>query len=401
MTKRTTVSLLKLVSGVSLISSFFVVPVAFAQPTNLTPSSQPATTSLKTVVDQKNLSDTGFLSAAWSFGLVGTSFANEKEQAQIAGLVLGGKARYGLLPSLEMKLDAGVNVQSGYAQSQFGENVPKNGVELREALVQFKPISRVTLQAGAINQAHWNAPLIVSAQAFPGALERVLLGSKSFNVELKAQQAVPTSSTLATKSVEAETMPTFMTEGATVRAKLLERVSLSVFALHYAFSNLPSVVAQDSELYGNTVTEVTAKRSQFTYGFDGFSYGAGAKVLLSRTLLWGADGQVVQNASAPGSFNQAYLASSGFEIGLAGDIDLKPKAEYFFAESDVTPGYYNGSDRGHNNRVGWAADLSATFKKAGFTVGGRYVMSELINTSLNQTRQSFILLRFESTHALL
>ncbi len=387
--------------GVSLVLGLLSGLNALAQPTNLTPSAKPLATSLSTVVDKKNLGETGFLSAEWSFGLQGQSFSNEKEQAQVAGLALGGKVRYGLLPSLEVKLDAAANLQTGYAQSRFGENVPKNGPELHEAVIQYKPIPRFTLQAGAINQAHLSSPLIVSAQAFPATLERILLGSKLFNVEIKAQQAVPTSSTLSTKSLDAEQMPTFMTEGLTIRTKFAQRVALSVFAFHYAFNDLPSVVASDSELYGNTVTEVTAKRSQFTYGFDGFSYGGGAKVLMARETVWMIDGQIVRNASAPASYNQAYLATTGFEFGLRGDVDLKPKAEYFFAESDVTPGYYNGSDRGHNNRRGWAADVSATFKKAGFTIGGRYVMSELINASLNQTRQSFILLRFESLHALL
>jgi hypothetical protein len=245
-----------------------------------------------------------------------------------------------------------------------------------------------------------NSPLLFSEQAFPGALERVLLGTKEFNVELKAQQAVPTSTTLSTKSVDAEQTPTFMTEGVTARAKLMERVGFSVFGLHYAFHNLPSSVAQESELYGNTVTEITAKQNKFTYEFDGFSYGAGTKVLLTREIAWTLDGQILTNSKAPDSFNQGQLASSGFEIGLPGDIDLKPKGEVFFAESDVTPGFYNGSDLGHNNRSGWAADLSATFKKAGFLIGGRFVQSDLINQSLVQSRQSFIMLRFETLYAL-
>lgn len=378
---------------------------ASAAPTNLTPNSTPSNsipsdTSLRTVVDQPARKKTGVIEAGWNMQLAGESFADEKQQAQTAGLELGGKIRYGLLPSLEMKADAGVALESGYAQSRFGDNTPKNGLDLREALVQYKPIQRVTISAGAINQAHLNSPLLVSAQAFPGVLERVLLGTKEFNVEVKAQQAVPTSSTLSTKSVDAEQTPTFMTEGLTARMKLFDRVSFSVFGLHYAFHNLPSTVAQESELYGNTVTEITAKQDKFAYDFDGFSYGGGTKVLLTREIAWTLDGQILTNAKAPDSFNQGQLASSGLEIGLPGDIDLKPKGEIFFAESDVAPGFYNGSDRGHNNRTGWAADLSVTFKKAGFLVGGRFVRSDLINQSLVQSRQSYIMLRFETLYAI-
>lgn len=352
-----------------------------------------ATTIQNQIQNQKRIE------AGWNLSLSGQSFSNEKEQAQTAGLELAGKLRYRLLPQLEMKADAGVSLQSGYAQSRFGDNTPKSGLALREAVLQFKPLNRVTLQAGAIDQGHLNAPLLVSAQAFPGVLERILLGTKEFNAELKAQQAVPTSTTLSTKAVEAEETPTFLTESLTVRAKLFDRMSVNVFGLHYAFRNLPSTVATDSELYGNTVTALTAKRDRFTYDFDGFGYGGGTKILLARHVAWTLDGQILQNAKAPESYNQGQLASSGFEIGLPGDVDVKPKGEIFFAESDVAPGYYNGSDRGHNNRAGWAADLSVAFKKAGFALGGRFVQADLINSSLVQTRQSFVLLHFETLHA--
>lgn len=369
-----------------------------AAPTNLGPDAEPATNELRTTTAPAVKS--GVLEAGCNMSLSGESFSDEKEQAQTAGLELGGKLRYGLLPNLEMKVDAGMMLESGYAQSVFGDNTPKNGLDLREAIVQYRPFAPITLEAGAINQAHLNAPLIVSAQAFPAVLERVLIGSHTFNVEAKAQQAVPTSSTLSTESVDTEQTPTFLTEEITARAKLASRVSVSVFGLHYAFNNLPSNVASQSELYGNTVNEITAKQYQFAYAFNGFSYGAGTKVLLSRTFAWTLDGQVVVNPQAPASYNQGQLASSGFEIGLPGDIDLKPKGEVFFAESDIAPGFYNGSDRGHNNRTGWAADLSATFKKAGFLVGGRYVNADLIDSSLVQSHQTFIMLRFETLYAL-
>jgi len=397
-------------AAVVLIASVDVRALASADPgaQSIAPASTVARTALAPQAanaPQTNLrtnltNSSKKIEAGWTLSLEGESFSNEKEQAQTAGIELGGKVRYALLPQLEMKADAGVSLQSGYAQSRFGDNTPKNGLDLREALVQYKPMRQLTLQAGAINQAGLNAPLIVSAQAFPAVLERALIGTKDFNVEAKAQQAVPTSSTLSTKSVEAEQTPTFMAEELTARAKLSNRVAAHILGLHYAFHNLPSTVATDSELYGNTVTQITAKRDQFTYEFNGFGYGGGVKVLLARELAWTLDGQIVQNTDAPSSYNQGQIATSGFEIGLPGDIDLAPKGELFFAESDVAPGFYNGSDRGHNNRTGWAADVKATFKKAGFAVGGRFVQSDLINESLVQTRQSFVMISFETLYAL-
>lgn len=399
--KETKMDVTALISSALVIfglTTLSVSPAAVAQPTNLGASGRPASASLRTVVDQPPKS--GVLEAGWSMALGGQSYSNEKEQAQTAGLELGGRLRYGLLPNLELKSEAGLSLQSGYAQSRFGDNTPKNGIDLREALIQYKPLSRVTLQAGAINQAHLNSPLLVSAQAFPAVLEQVVLGSKDFNVEFKAQQAVPTSSTLSTQSIEAESTPNFMTEGVQVRGQISERLLVSVYGFHYAFHNLPTTVATASELYGNTVTPLTANRDRFTYEFDGISYGSSLKLKLSRTLQWLLDAQILNNLKAPDSYGQGQLASTGFEIGLASDVDLKPKGEIFFAESDVAPGFYNGSDRGHNNRTGWAADLSATFKKAGFLVGARFVNADTINQTLLQTHQTFVMLRFETLYAL-
>ena len=118
---------------------------AFAAPTNLGPDSTPASTTLRTNLE-KTPSKKGIIEAGWNMSLAGESFSNEKEQAQTAGLELGGKIRYGLLPQLEMKADAGLSLQSGYAQSRFGDNTPKNGLDLeRSSSFNIKPLSRVTL----------------------------------------------------------------------------------------------------------------------------------------------------------------------------------------------------------------------------------------------------------------
>lgn len=356
---------------------------------------------LTTKLEPKAKRRIGIISAGWRMGLEGQNFSNEKEQARTAGLGLRGDIRYGLLPSLEMRAEAGVSLQSGYAQSRFGDNTPRSGLDLREALVQWKPVSRVTLQAGAINQSHVEAPLLVAGQPFPGVTERLLLGTKQFNVELKAEQAVPTSTQLSAKTVEAETTPTFMTEMLTARAKVTNRVTLSAHGLHYAFRSLPTTVAAASELFGNTVTPLTGKTSAFTYEFDGYGYGGGVNVLMSRTLSWNLDGQILQNTKAPASYGAGQILTSGFTIGLPGDVDLKPQAEMFYAESDVAPAFYNGSDRGHNNRQGWGVNLESVFKEAGFLIGARFVQSNLINESTVQSRQSFLMIRFETLYDLL
>lgn len=336
--------------------------------------------------------------ASWNLAITGDGYSDEQQQAQTTGLGLNGKLDYKFLPSLELKAAAGVSMQSGYAQSRFGDNTPSSGVTLKEAVIVLKPISAFAVSAGAIDQGHLAAPILVSSQPFPGVKERLLLGSRAFNVEIKAQQTIPTSKTLSTKAVEAEVTPSFTTETLALRSAAIPRVELLAYGTHFAFRSLPSNVALESERYGNSVTPISANRARFTYEFDGYVAGGETKIALFDGLKVTAEGQMLQNTKADQSYGSGQFIGAGLEIALPGDVDLKPKAGTFFAESDVAPGFYNSSNFGHNNRTGWTAGFDAIFKQAGFKFGADYVSSELINASTLQSRMSYIQLRFETLY---
>ena len=362
------------------------------------------TSSVKTDLSQ-NISPKkkriGLISAGWTLSLDAESFADTHEQAQTTGLGLLGDVRYRLLPALEMKAAARLSLESGYAQSRFGDNTPNSGVSLKEAVLVLKPFQGASLQGGAIDQGHLNSKLLVDSQPFPGVLERYIFGSHAFNVELKAEQTIPTSKTLSTKAIEAETTPSFTTETLALRSRPMESLELLAFGTHYAFHNLPSTVAVESERYGNTVTSMTAKTGHFAYEFDGYVAGAESKVGISRGLKWGVEGEILKNLKADDSFGDAQTLMTSLEMALPGDIDLIPRAGVFFTESDVSPGFYNAADLGHNNRTGWTAGVETVFKQSGFKLGGDFVHSDLINPSSIQSALTYFQIRFETLHELL
>lgn len=337
----------------------------------------------------------------WRMGVSGQSFATEKEQAQTFGFGVSGRLRHALLEPLELQAEFGASMQSGYAQSRFGDQVPSSEVALQEALIQYKPARGLAFLVGAINQRHLQAPLLVSGRAFPGVLEKVLLGNRKINIELRAQQAIPTSTTLSSKAVETEVTPSFFTETLILSLRPHEAFQMKGYATHFQFRDLPSAVAFDSALYGNTLIETSPKTSRFRYQFEGWLAGGELKWQLTSYLAWAITGQMIQNSQAPDTYKNAQITGMDFELKVPHDIDIKPGAEVFFAESDVTPGYYNSSDYGHNNRSGWSAKLDTVFNKEKFRIGARFVQSNLINFVLDQSEQRSLMVEFETLYEVL
>ena len=331
----------------------------------------------------------------WNISLEGDKFTDERNQAQVAGFGVGGRLRYHLLEGLEIKVGASVALQSGYAQTQFGDSAPFTGLALQEALVQYRPWTPLMFEAGALNQGELNLPLLVSARPFPGVAEEVLLGGRRFGAELMAQQTVPTSTSLSTKTVDQEASPSFTTETLQFRMMPIEWWTLKVSGTHWAFHNLPSQVAQDSATFGNTLS---GDGLHFLYEYQGYAAGGSSTIQFAKEFAWTVEGQTMQNLSAPDSYRNGQLYATSFNIGLPKDIDVIPRAEMFFAESDVAPAFYTDAGYGHTNRQGWAAEIATKFKTAGFKLAGRFVNADVINENLVQTQQQYFMIRFETLY---
>ena len=335
----------------------------------------------------------------WKLGLDGTSMSDGKDQAQKAGFGARADLRFKLLESLEIKALGGLRHEVGHTQSRFGDNDSKSGLDVVEAYMQFQPIKEFAIQAGAINQEHLDSPLLFSERAFPAAVEKVKIGNLEYEAEVKAQQAIPTSRTLSTKTVESEPTPSFTSETLTLKARPMRGpVLLKAFGTHFAFRGLPSSVASESQGFGNTVIDPGVNSAKFKFEFDGWIAGGKLKWNIDKGFAWNLEGHMIQNTRAPETYRNGQMVGTSFEIPLPKDIDLEPKAYMFFAESDVVPAYYSSSDLGRNNRQGWGAKLSATVKPAGFKVAANYVDAAVINSGPLQNRQQYFMLQLETLY---
>jgi hypothetical protein len=336
----------------------------------------------------------------YRFGLSAESFQNDKEQAQTVGFGLEGDLRYHLLDNLEFKAEGRLVLQSGQAQSQFGDNVPTSGVYLTEALVTYKPLHVFSIAAGAIDQSYLRSPLLVSSRPFPGVDEKLAFGNSKQGVEFIAEQSIPTSISLSTEVSDRDPTPYFLTETLNFITTPLQDLKLEAYASHYHFSRLPSSVAIDSVGFGNSSTgDAGSQTTQFLYRFDGFLAGGQGTLRLRPhwKLITGA--QFLDNTEAPTAAGEGFLSYVETAVQTSKSFSFAPRVEYFFNESDSSPAFYNSSEYGHNNRRGYAGQIEMNFLKAGFKVKGRYVDANLINANANQSRQQYFLISFETFYA--
>ena len=343
------------------------------------------------------------------------SFANEREQAQFFGFVAETKSKLQLLESLWFDVEGALEVVSGYAQSQFGDNVGNSGVFLREAALSYEPVSsdqyRMTLSAGAINQAALNMRTLIERQPFPGAKAALGFGPKSAEVKLWAQYAIPTSRTLSTRTVDVEPIPTF--ESQTLEFNFepdpCDQTCLirgtKLFATRWAYRNLPSQVAFQSSLYGNTLTNPnpTPNNSRFRYAFDGYGLGGEVAVRTTSRLDLVAGGYLMQNLAAPEDRRTGQMSLLALHLSLPNEVLLKTTGAYYFTESDVAPAFYSAPIFGHMNREGYSGLVRAEFKRQMFAIEGAFVDAGLINPSpgFAQTRQQTVYVRFETLYEIL
>lgn len=342
---------------------------------------------------------------AYKIGSDFDSFANEREQSQFFGMSLMGDFRAQLLSNLTFRTKAGVSLSSGYAQSRFGDNVGASSVWLEEAYLNLRAfnsrLARFYFTAGALDQGDLNMKILVNSQPFPGVRQALVLGQDSDTVlKIWAQQTIPTSKTLSTKTVDAEVMPTFMSETIELSLRPARNLKLTGHATHYAFNNLPSAVVLQSQIYGNTTTETGPNTARFQYGFEGFGVGGTARYDIMSSFGVQVGGYMLQNTQAPEGYRNSQYVNGGVIIGLENEIELTAGGAVFFVEDDVTPGFYNDSKIGHNNRQGYSANMDVDFRRQRFKLRAAFTDADVLNFNINQTRQQAFSIGFETFYEL-
>jgi hypothetical protein len=324
--------------------------------------------------------------------LYGNGWESPVTQSRIAGTEIRAEFARVLADDFTAQVGSSIIVEAGAARSRFTDEFrPRQGIRLREASLAWSPSDVVVLQAGALDQDRWDAPLLLRRQSFPGAYERLAWTLGAYTVAFEATQAmVNDTSTLQRWGNWAAGLPSFFFERVSAQWKRSERTRVAVHASHYAFKDLSHRQAYDAQFLGNSVLGFGPETATFRYGFQGFELGfrASAEVLSGVSPF--LRGDVLWNGSAPEGRGVGWSVSAGLDWERGDRWRLRPSLELFRVESDVSPALFNTRNFGHTNRQGWAASLGIALPKSGLRGELQWVRSDVIAATPLQTGATWV-----------
>lgn len=370
----------------------FNLPSAQAEPTGQTINYQNNSLGASLSSEQR-------IWGSWSLGLSGQTYSDQTDSQSFASMGLGIRAGTILLRDLTFDASLSVIARSGFSQRRFGRDSLNDGINVHEALISYNPMqSFFTLDAGIINQRHLGSGLLTSNLPFPGLRQTASFHYRSFNYGVRAQQAIPTSRSLDTQTrSEKESTPSFYTESLFLNYLPTSRFSLGLSATQFRFKNLPTNVAYQSRLLGNSVPHSTPATASFAFDFEGQLYTVSTRYALSRSIELDGRAEFLKNQKAPDAFNQGYLLEAGVGFNLY-DHHIRFGAGTFFNESDSSPSAYNSSRFGHNNRDGRFVSLETLIsQRVRFTT--TFTDSDVINPDFVTTRQQHLTLAIGTVYA--
>lgn len=335
----------------------------------------------------------GQLEVFWKARVYGESTALTSQSAEVAGADLFADGKYQLLKSTQASIFLRAKFEAGRSQSFFGDLEPGTGLLLREASIKQNVFSFLDVKAGVINQDWLNMPLLTFRQSFPGALVDLYF-DKIENTKFGyiGQYAVPTSQTLSSRTVGREASPSFITHTLYGEYDVKKSYKISASLNTYEYKKLPSMVAFESFLTGNSADDdviCSQNNCEFEYAFRGWFATVGGSARWNQTFEPGIEYSLIKNQEAPETMNDGHLIRAynrihtdnyAFYIGY----------DRYFAESDVVPSYYNAWVYGKSNKEGQGGELAVEFKKKNFRVRFQYYEADLINFSdVQENQKSF------------
>ncbi len=322
----------------------------------------------------------GVSKLAWRLQLANDHFSNETDSANLIRSSVDFKGELPLLSTLSLRADLNLYWSTGRAQSWYGADGYSKGINFSEAIVRFAPRDWFVFSAGAVNLEYIDSPLLISSGPFPGAKLKVGFDSELLCMSLSALYSIPTSRSLNTDRIEKEEEPSFA--ALTLNLASGSRFDLAGAVLNttfFSYDKLPSKVAYESSIKGNSVITNSDADSSFIYQYKGISSTLSAFFHFWDRYTFRVKYIYLLNSDGPSTGNRGELLSAQLEIQTAA-LRWTPYFELFYNEPDSSVAYYNSTKYGNNNREGVSVGLLLNYASQ-FDIMLRYTDADIIRVN--------------------
>lgn len=336
-------------------------------------------------------------SAEWKLRLGGNQFNDEQSQHKFVDLRFDLRSKYILAPTLTLDLQPSIRLVSGQSQSIDGADNMENKIILNQAALHWSLFNMSTLSAGALNQRYLHSSMLMDDMVFPAARASIEIKNGAFESKIGAETAIPTSSSLSTNTRELEPTPSLNT------AFLSMKWSQNNFFWknnigYYLFNNLPSSVAQQSMLLGNSVKSISDAQYSFNYQHQGIEAFTELQIPVFQSFDLLASADYLSNDKVNSQEGQATRYLGGGTVHFLGGIDWTLKGGVFSVAPEAAVAYFN-SHSFETNRQGFTIESTLAFKPEAFKIGVQYSEAEVIFKNPIQTREKSVIIKLETFYA--
>lgn len=309
---------------------------------------------------------------SWNLSMNEWIYQNPLNKENLFHMNAGLNMNYFMTQNLSVNLSPSFSYFNGYTQTQNEVQGNNSFWTMKNATLDLKAANLFYSSIGAVNQQVlkssgdlMHTPLLMDDRSFPAIAAEVSTGGNS-NLGLMTEVAIPTSASLTTQTGEQESNPSFQSFGAFMAYKTA-RMKFELLADYFSFSNLPSSVAMQSGLLGNTVNTPNGNANStdnvFAYNYHGLETHGKVSVVLSNYWRGNATVGYIQNSGAPSDKNTALLGLISADWIAAKDLMLSPTYMYFTIKSDSVVASYNDAQY-MPNMAGYAGGLTLQYRKS-------------------------------------
>ena len=335
-----------------------------------------------------------------TFGLGGLKADSEINTANSMGVGIDAHVLHNLSSSLQARISAGMNVQTGSSSSARDNNIyaPSNGNHLKEALIAYTPIELIELEAGVVNQSFLEAPMVVDKKGFIAAKQKFTYKVLDTRFSLLASQAIPNNRNLSQKiNVNDEGDPRFFAETFRVEQELfVGKAKLDL--THYAYDNISNSVAYESILLGNTGSPIDKGNGKLANSYNGWNADLKYDFDFSNNMNLGFNANYIIN-SAANENNTGFRAGAKLSYA-SGDSKYSVELENFSLDADASVAYYNSSRYGMANKAGNRIRIEYHNVTSALKVGAEAISNKVINENIYQSDETVILFSLRKTYDL-